>query len=200
MYLLSTPFFSLYILSSVSSNYTVFFSIMFSVAVLLSNFYSLLISVPYRDDFIQGIYNRYQSLIFFPHWHSVPPEYWPFYYCTSSARLHLYYIYVRCKARLRLSVPNRSRVWNLWWYLLILSTSIHTDNRQPLGTLGTFQRNPTRYSKVFLYIPRLLDSNECAVLPHIYAHSDLYRRVRINLSNRVNKHKHSSNLLHTVNQ
>ena len=200
----STPFFQLYILSSVSSNYTVLFSIMFSVAVLLSNFYSLLISVPYRDDFIQGIYNRYQSLIFKFFLHSVPPEYWPLYYCTSSARLHLYYIYVRCKARLRLSVPNRSRVWNLWWYLLILSTSIHTDNRQklePLGTLGTFQRNPTRYSKVFFIYTKALGlerarraSDIWGLLIYlsiqIYIHDIHHRRrfyyrwVRINLSTR----------------
>ena len=85
----STPFFCY--TSFLRSPQTIqSFSIMFSVAVLLTNFYSLLISVPYRDDFIQGIYNRYQSLIFKFFLHSVPPEYWPFYYCTSSARLHLY--------------------------------------------------------------------------------------------------------------
>ena len=130
---------------------------MFSVAVLLSNFYSLLISVPYRDNFIQGIYNRYQSLIFFPHWHSVPPEYWPFYYCTSSARLHLYYMsdVRRGSAYQFRTVPNSETCDDT--LILILSTSIPDDRQlEPLGTLGTFQRNPTRYSKVFFIYTKAL--------------------------------------------
>ena len=90
---------------------------------------------------------------------------------------------------------------------------LHTRHWQPLGTLGTFQRNPTRYTKVFFSYTKALglervrraSSYICPfrsiLIRFIIIAASYYRRVRINLnlSNRVNKHK-QSNLLHTVNQ